>query len=57
MTIWFLVMWSATVSPFDAGQYQSVERCEMAAKMQVVGLRHLSTTPLQYKCQARTELL
>jgi hypothetical protein len=39
MMIWFLVLWSASVPPFEAGQYQTYERCEAAAAVQVIALR------------------
>jgi hypothetical protein len=39
--IWTLMMWSITVQPFEAGQYQTQQKCEEAAIVQRVGLRHL----------------
>ena len=36
--IWLLIMWSASVAPFEGGQYLSRERCVAAAQVQVVGL-------------------
>jgi hypothetical protein len=55
MTVWYLIMWSAVVSPFEAGQYQTQERCENAAIAQTVGLRHLVQGKLHWRCELRWE--
>lgn len=52
MTIWYLILWSVTVQPFEGGQYQSYEMCEAAAQVQIVGLRH-QYGKLRWKCELR----
>lgn len=54
MMIWYLILWSVTVPPFEAGQYLSQERCEAAAKVQVVGLQDVyGSNRLKWKCEPR----
>jgi hypothetical protein len=55
MNIWILLMWTSVVSPFEAGQYQSQERCENAAIAQTVGLRNLVQGRLHWRCELRRE--
>jgi hypothetical protein len=56
MTIYVLLMWSITVPPFVAGEYQSIQRCEDAAQVQRVGLRHLyGPHRLHWRCELREQ--
>jgi hypothetical protein len=55
MTVYFLIMWSVLAPPFVAGEYQTQERCEEAAHVQKVGLRHLAGGRLHWRCELRTE--
>jgi hypothetical protein len=50
MFVWYLVMWGLLAPPFEAGQYQSYERCEAAAVVQVVALRE-HYGPLRWQCR------
>jgi hypothetical protein len=38
VSTWYLIMWSWGVSPFLAGEYYSLARCEARAQVQAVGL-------------------
>lgn len=53
MNIWYLMMWSVTVAPFEAGQYQTRERCEASAKMQIPILQH-QYGKLTWQCELKT---
>jgi hypothetical protein len=56
MAVYFLVMWTATVPPFIAGEYQTIDRCEAAAVVQRVGLRHLAGPHrLHWRCELREQ--
>jgi hypothetical protein len=51
MTTWYLIMWSWGVSPFLAGEYYSLARCEASAQVQAVGLYGAyGPGRLQWKC-------
>lgn len=54
MGIYYLILWSVTIQPFEAGQYTTRERCEAAAQVQVIGL-HGAYGPgrLQWKCELK----
>jgi len=56
MAIWYLMMWSATEPPFEAGQYQTRDRCEAAGIVQAVGLRELYG-PLSWSCELRVGMI
>jgi hypothetical protein len=49
MAIYYLIMWSVVAQPFEAGQYQTYERCQEAAKAQVAVFR-IAYGKLQWKC-------
>jgi hypothetical protein len=55
MKIWYLILWTSVVPPFEAGQYQTQERCENAAIAQTVGLRPLVQGKLHWRCELRRE--
>jgi hypothetical protein len=52
MAIWYLLLWSAAVAPFEGGQYQNYEMCHEAAQVQVAVLRRAYGT-LKWRCELR----
>jgi hypothetical protein len=56
MSAYLLIMWTITTPPFLAGEYQTLERCEAAAVVQRVGLRHLyGPHRLHWRCELREQ--
>jgi hypothetical protein len=56
VVIWYLILYSSLVSPFEAGQYQTYEKCEAAAQVQVVALRgHYGPGRLFWRCEKRID--
>lgn len=54
MATWYLIMWSYAVSPFLAGEYHSLDRCEASAQMQAIGLRGAyGPGKLHWRCQQK----
>lgn len=49
MAIWYLIIWGALAAPHEAGQYQTRERCELAAREQIYG----QGRRLWWKCELR----
>lgn len=52
MAIYFLIMWSIIAPPFEAGQYQQLEQCQEAARIQVAVFQR-AYGKLKWKCELR----
>ena len=54
MTIWFLFLWSAYVTEFEGGQYQTYDQCEAAAQVQTISLTGIyGPGKLHWRCERR----
>lgn len=56
MYVWVLILWSAWVPPFYAGEYcfECYDRCEASAAVQTVALRgKFGPGKLQWRCELR----
>jgi hypothetical protein len=52
MAVWYLILWNVVVPPFEAGQYQSRERCLAGAHSQYIPLTKVYGH-LYWKCEVR----
>jgi hypothetical protein len=41
MVIWSLIIWSAYISAFEAGQYRTFRECDAIGSVQSLGLRNI----------------
>ena len=51
MAVCVLVMWSANVQPFMAGEYQDCRRCRASAVRQVIGMGPQIGRSIRWECK------
>ena len=51
MEIWVLTFWAAWVAPFEAGQYQTYEKCIAAASHQLPIAEKEMGVRLRWRCR------
>lgn len=51
MSIWVLIFWTATIQPFEGGQYQTLLQCQRGAAEQLEHWQNKYKSRVRWRCK------